>query len=175
MLIVSWRTGLCGKLISSKTCLLESDWWSLEVLLMCLLSVCICVHVQWGCTLQSPSDGLIWLPLCHQQGFRSESGCWHQLPHGWSGTICSRRVLCTPQQRPMWDGLNGTYVALMISTFERSSGIADHRSEHSKVHKALKHSWNRWLQARSHAVCLKRHHSGKNCTIGRKQLTLFVY
>lgn len=27
MLIVSRRPGLCGKLISSKTCLLESDWW----------------------------------------------------------------------------------------------------------------------------------------------------
>lgn len=71
--------------------------------------VCVCVHCV--CILLSPFDGLIWVPLCRQQGFCSDSSQWHQLPCGRSGTICSRRVLNTPQQWSVWDDLKGAYAA----------------------------------------------------------------
>lgn len=67
----------------------------LEELLMYFSSVCICVCVQCICSPLSLFDGLIWVPLCRQRGLCWESSHWHQLPCGWSETICSRRILNT--------------------------------------------------------------------------------
>lgn len=70
MLISSQRPGLCGKLISSNTCLLETDGWlSWRVIDVFFFSLYLCVCVQWICSLLSLFDGLIWVPLCRQRGF----------------------------------------------------------------------------------------------------------
>lgn len=85
VLIWSQRPGLCGKLISSNTCLLETDGWlSWGVIDVFFFSLYLCVCVQCICSLLSLFDGLIWVPLWCQQGFCSESPHWHQLPCGWS-------------------------------------------------------------------------------------------
>lgn len=122
VLIGSQHPVLCGKLNLSNTSLHRVSWvvfsrscWSIcfQLVFVCVCGHCVC--------LLSPFDGLIWAPLCHQQGFCSHSSHCHQLPCGWSGTICSRRVLNTPQQHGPWDGLNGAYAALIDFHIFRAS------------------------------------------------------
>ncbi len=93
MLIFPHCPGLCGKPISSHTCLLETDgWFYWGVIDVFFFSWYLCVCVQCICNLLSLFDGLIWVPLCHQRGLCSESLHWQKLPCVWSETICSRQA-----------------------------------------------------------------------------------
>lgn len=139
----------------------------LEELLMYFSSVYICVYVQCICSLLSLFDGLIWVPLCRQRGFFSELSHWHQLPCGWSETLCSRRILNTLQQWRVWHGLNWAYVAsidlhIWVHLYYCWSPIRAQQAAQSLG--LLEHSWSRRLNDRlprlwvkSYAVCLERY------------------
>lgn len=75
VLISSWHCGVCGKPVSSYyRCLLETDWlFSGGIIDVSVSNLYLSVSLLFS------FDGLIWVLLCHQQGFCSLSS---QLPAG---------------------------------------------------------------------------------------------
>lgn len=175
-LMCSQRHGLCGKLNPCSPVMFEGDRWVVFLRIywcIFLRFVFVCV-VQCIRSLLSLFDGLIWVPLCRQRGFCSEWSHWHQLPCGWSETICSRRILNALQQWRVWHTLNRAYVAsidfhIWEHLYYCWSPIRAQRAAQGLG--LLEHSWSSWLTdrlpalwARSYADCLERHHSGWDYT-----------